>query len=215
MYTYIVYSDWIELLNANKDRLEDIISTVEQDQSSVPALRDVFKPFQLLPLNNVSVVIIGQNPYNAKPGMANGLAFSLDLGTSATIDAMFSEIRRSYNTIPQSSLLLGWVNQGVLLLNSVLTINLKGSKSTIDHEVAWYFFMRHLVYYISKARPTCVFMLWGTKAHELSKYIRAPSELIIESPFPLNTEKFLGCNAFVKCNVVLEKYNCTTIDWTK
>jgi uracil-DNA glycosylase len=214
IYTYLIKDDWIDVFEMNRERISDAMAVVEKDEHIVPPLNTIFRPFQLTSLKDVRVVIVGQNPYDSSPGMANGLAFSLTSGTSRTIETIFKEVSRSYGSHPKSTNLMGWVEQGILLLNAMLTSSL--CKPGINHELEWYFFMRHLVYYISRKNPKVVFMLWGKKAHDFSRYIKTTSDGIIKDPFPLERDKtdFVGSNTFVKCNKALTSRGCDQINWT-
>ena len=171
----------------------------------------------MLSVDKVRVVIIGQNPYNAKPNMANGIAFSVDSGTSATLNTINKELVRSYGTPLRDYTLKHWMDQGVLLLNATFTINLKDTECDFNHADLWTFFTENLVYWISRHTTHNVFLLWGTMASRYTRVLKGSDVTVIKSPFPLERasqqESFVGSDTFVKCNKALIKLGKLPIEW--
>lgn len=209
LYLFELEKGWYELFDLNRDRLTSVLAIVEKDHYVVPSLEYVFKPFSLIGLSQVHVVIVGQNPYDAKLGMANGIPFALNPGQepSATINTINEELRRCYGKILDDYSFEKWISQGVLLLNSAFTATLKGQSSDINHKDVWVFFVQNLLHYIAKNKPSTVFMLWGKEACGFTKILKGMDVTVIKSPFPLDrsssTEKFVGSNTFVKCDKAL------------
>lgn len=211
MYLFELKEGWYEIFNSNKERLMNVLSIVEKDHYVVPSIDRIFRPFTMIDLSEVRVVIVGQNPYNTMPGMANGIPFALDDGfkISSTIKCINQELLRCYNKELTDYSFEKWISQGVLLLNSMFTTTLKGHKSSVCHKDIWVFFVQNLLYCISKSKPSTVFMLWGKEAHSLIKTLKGMDINVIKSPFPLdrsggnNNDKFVGSDVFIKCDKIL------------
>lgn len=220
MYCYCLHPDWLELFNNNQSRVKNIFEIVEKDPMHVPSLHEVFKPFEIMPLDKIKVVIIGQNPYNSAPGLANGIAFSVppEIGTSATLETINQELYMSFGKGLSDCTLSNWVKQGVLLLNSCLTATLSKQDIGFSHDDVWTFFMENLVYWLSRNTTEIVFMLWGKRAERFMKLLKGTDSVVIKSPFPLSRnmkgDSFIGSNVFIKCNTALSKIGKQQIVWT-
>lgn len=220
LYEYRVDPSWDEFFQSNQCRLNHIFSFIETDEHIVPSLDLVFKPFELISLDRVKVVIVGQNPYNTAPGMSNGLAFSVppEIGIGATLETIDQELIKSYGKPLSDTTLMHWVRQGVLLLNSTFTTTLKGKDCNFSHDDVWSFFIENLMYWISRKVTRAVFLLWGKSAGKYTKVLKGSETVIIKSPFPLSRsmhgESFVGSQTFEKCNKALVKAGKTAIDWT-
>lgn len=201
------------VLDLNRPRITSAMAVAETDEHCTPILDLILRPFQLISLSEVRVVIVGQNPYDTTHGMANGIAFALDQGSSPTINAISTELIRTYKRGLSTPDLLHWVQQGVLLLNTTFTTTIKEYKSDVDHVAEWFFFTRHLLQYIS-THSDAIFMLWGRHAHDLARDLSAPSARIIKDPFPLARTGFIGSDAFLKCDKAMQTRNLNVIDWT-
>lgn len=186
----------------------------------MPNLHVIFLPFETLGLEDINVVIVGQNPYDYEKGMASGMALShsTKMPMSGTLQAINEEVVRCYGKGLRDSTLDGWIRQGVFLINTILTTVQRPHKSKVDHVLQWHFFMEYLFYKMSTERSGIVYILLGHKAQQYSKSIKRTSNLVLSCPFPSKrkgqSETFLGCNVFVEANKFIAKSNKVAIDWT-
>ena len=176
-----------------------------------PSKENVFKAFKLCPVNNTKVVIIGDEPYY--DGNATGLAFGNKdlLKVSTSLTNIFKEIENDIYDgfkLDQDPDLTRWAEQGVLLINTALTVEKDKPGS---HKKYWNKFIKEVVSKISQTNP-CIFMLWGDNAKEYIDCIVRESNIILTSECPTN-EKFLGSDRFSSCNEVLEAMGHSTIEW--
>lgn len=180
------------------------------DKQIYPARENIFKSFELLELDRVRVVILGQDPYHGSD-QANGLAFAVKEGlqTPPSLQNIFKEIKSTYGEVPSSTTLEGWAEQGVLLLNTVLTVR-EGSPNS-HKDKGWEIFTNKIIEALGDKDQPMVFMLWGNSARNKKILIKNKNHLILEAPHPspLSAHRgFLGCNHFVKANEFLkEKIN--------
>lgn len=202
------------------DRLENLISEIDKERevtSIYPVKEDVFKAFELTDFLDIKVVIIGQDPY-FNEGQANGLAFSVKKGVKIppSLKNIFKELSDDLGEeIPTSGDLSNWAKQGVLLLNSTLTVEEKKPNSHTKY--TWSIFTDSIIKYISDYKSNVVFILWGNFAIKKSKLIDSSKHLIIQSshPSPLSARhSFFGSKVFSKCNLYLEKNLMKKIDWS-
>ena len=176
----------------------------------------IFNAFNQTPFEQVRVVILGQDPYHG-PGQAHGLAFSVRDGIQLppSLQNIFKEIRAETGApIPESGNLQRWAEQGVLLLNNVLTVeaHLAGS----HRGKGWETFTEHIIKYLNEHCDHLVFLLWGRDARSKKAMIDTKKHLVLESahPSPLSAYNgFFGNNHFVKCNEQLEQWHLTPIIW--
>ena len=215
-----MHESWQEFLQAEFEqpyfkKLSDFLKQAYQNSTVYPPKQQVFTAFTT-DLNNVKVVILGQDPYH-EPGQAHGLAFSVrdNIKTPPSLVNIYKEINREYGTpIPKSGNLKRWQEQGVLLLNNVLTV--EAHKAGSHRGYGWEDFTLHCVEYLSKNRPHLVFLLWGRDARNKAKLIDKQKHLVLESahPSPLSTYNgFFGNNHFKTCNEWLESHNLEAIRW--
>ncbi|RAX54642.1 uracil-DNA glycosylase [Helicobacter sp. 16-1353] len=178
----------------------------------------LFNAFNLVQFDSVKVVIIGQDPYhnieNSTP-QANGLAFSVspNLTPPPSLKNIFKEINRDLGIkIPKSGDLTSWTKQGVLLLNSILSVEL--NKPLSHKAFGWEIFTDKIIEIISSKRENIVFMLWGNYAKGKRKLIDERRHFILEAPHPSPLSRgFIGCSHFSKCNEILAKNNLKEINW--
>ena len=188
-----------------------------------PERKNIFKALELTPLNKVRVVILGQDPYH-QPGQAQGLAFSVDEGVKLppSLLNIFKELDREYHCgIPKSGNLEAWARQGVLLLNTVLTVRQGKPNSHAGH--GWEIFTDEIIKLIGQQPQPIVFLLWGKQAQVKGQLIMQQIAdgtlkgdrkiLMAAHPSPLSARNFIGCDHFVKCNDFLEKHETTPIQW--
>lgn len=215
-----MHESWQEFLQAEFEqpyfkKLSDFLKQAYQNSTVYPPKQQVFTAFTT-DLNNVKVVILGQDPYH-EPGQAHGLAFSVrdNIKTPPSLVNIYKEISREYGTpIPKSGNLKRWQEQGVLLLNNVLTV--EAHKAGSHRGYGWEDFTLHCVEYLSKNRPHLVFVLWGRDARNKAKLIDKQKHLVLESahPSPLSAYNgFFGNNHFKTCNEWLESHNLEAIQW--
>lgn len=215
-----MHESWQEFLQAEFEqpyfkKLSDFLKQAYQNSTVYPPKQQVFTAFTT-DLNNVKVVVLGQDPYH-EPGQAHGLAFSVrdNIKTPPSLVNIYKEINREYGTpIPKSGNLKRWQEQGVLLLNNVLTV--EAHKAGSHRGYGWEDFTLHCVEYLSKNRPHLVFLLWGRDARNKAKLIDKQKHLVLESahPSPLSAYNgFFGNNHFRTCNEWLESHNLEAIQW--
>lgn len=175
----------------------------------------IFSAFNRTPFSKVKVVIIGQDPYHG-PGQANGLCFSVAEGINSppSLKNIFKELNTDLGIpIPYSGNLEPWADQGVLLLNAVLTVraNTPGS----HQKKGWEIFTDAVIKAISDNKKGVVFLLWGNFAHTKEALINDKKHFILKAahPSPLARGAFFGCKHFSKTNRILETESIAPIDW--
>jgi uracil-DNA glycosylase len=213
--------DWLDILNTSclKDQFNEILNNVNKiycEKDIYPQKENIFKALNITSFKNVKVVIIGQDPYHGD-GEANGLAFSLNENVKITpsLRNIFKELENDLNIKRTSKDLSGWAKQGVLLLNTILTV--EKDKPLSHKDLGWEKITDYLIKYISDNKENVVFILWGNYAKAKKKIIDENKHLIIESnhPSPLSASKgFFGSKPFSKTNNYLIKNNQSVIDWS-
>lgn len=180
-----------------------------------PPPKDVFRAFDLCPFSKVKVVIVGQDPYHG-PRQANGLSFAVHDGLSLppSLQNIFKEIHADLKITPHGSGDLSrWAKQGVLLLNSVLTVTANNPGS--HREKGWEKFTDAVIKVLNAKREHVVYLLWGNYARMKGEIINREKNLVLMSghPSPYSVHLFFGQHHFTKCNEYLEKYGIKPIDW--
>lgn len=181
-----------------------------------PLRENVMNSMKYTPLKNVKVVIVGQDPYHGE-GEAHGLSFSVNPGIKVppSLVNIYKELHRDLGTyIPNNGYLLKWAKQGVLLLNSVLTV-VKDTPGS-HRGKGWEIFTDEVIKTVNDKTTPVVFLLWGIYAKEKKKLITNPIHLVLESshPSPFSVRNgFDGCSHFSKANNFLSKNNIEPIDW--
>lgn len=180
-----------------------------------PAPQNIFNAFNLTPLDNVKVVIIGQDPYH-EPGQAHGLCFSVPDGIRIppSLINIYKEIEGDLGrkSVTNGDL-TAWANQGVLLLNSTLTVRAHTAASHAGK--GWEQFTDAVIKALSQ-RPNIVYMLWGSYAQRKADFVNPDNNLILKSvhPSPLSAHRgFFGNHHFSKANEYLSAHGKTPIDW--
>ena len=176
----------------------------------------IFNAFNSTPFEKVRVVILGQDPYHAK-GQAMGLCFSVPHGVAvpASLKNIYKELHRDIGfKIPNHGDLTHWAEQGVFLLNAILTVeqNNAGSHS----KIGWHLFTDAVIKTLSDHREGLIFLLWGNYARSKKLLIDERKHIILEAahPSPLARDAFSGCSHFSKTNSILTQRGEQTIDWT-
>ncbi|MCU0416684.1 MAG: uracil-DNA glycosylase [Cytophagaceae bacterium] len=197
-------------------KLVDFIKSERQQSILYPPGPLIFKAFEACPLEQVKVVIIGQDPYHG-PGQANGLCFSVSDGQKLppSLQNIFKEIHRDLGKpIPTSGNLERWAQQGVLLLNATLTVRAH-SPGSHQHQ-GWEIFTDAVIQVLSATQLQLVFLLWGSYAQQKGSIIDSRKHLILQSPHPSPFSAhrgFLGNSHFSKTNDYLTSHGKSAIDW--
>ena len=183
-----------------------------------PPGSQIFRAFDLTPVSQVKVVILGQDPYHG-PGQAHGLSFSVPEGVPAppSLKNIFKEIESDLGVrMSGYPNLEKWARQGVLLLNAVLTV--RAGQPTSHSKIGWQEFTDAVIKYISDNCKGVVFMLWGGNARAKKSLITNPNHLVLECahPSPLSAYNgFFGCGHFVRANKFLISKGEAPIEWEK
>jgi uracil-DNA glycosylase len=198
------------------NKLQQEIEKEYNTQTVFPQKENIYKAFDLTPLDNVKVVIIGQDPYHGK-GQAEGLSFSVQKGIKhpPSLKNIFKELKADTgNEIPENGSLQKWAEQGVFLLNTTLTVR---EKSPASHaKIGWQMFTDHVIQYINEQTEHVVFILWGAHAQKKETLINKQKHCVIKSahPSPFSAHKgFFGSKPFSNANHYLEKHHKKPITW--
>ncbi|MEO7174424.1 MAG: uracil-DNA glycosylase [Saprospiraceae bacterium] len=175
----------------------------------------IFNAFNHTPLHKVKVVILGQDPYH-QPGQAMGLSFSVPagIGVPASLKNIYKELHQDTGKIiPSNGDLTGWADQGVFLLNSMLTV--EANQAGAHKAIGWQTFTDRVIQLLSEHQEHLVFLLWGNFAREKQGLIDADKHLILEAahPSPLARGAFFGCKHFSKANEWLVAKGIEPIRW--
>lgn len=181
-----------------------------------PDKNNIFNALRLTPYEEVKVVILGQDPYHG-PGQAHGLSFSVQPGvkTPPSLLNMYKELRDDLGCfIPNNGYLVSWAKQGVLLLNTVLTV--REGEANSHRKKGWENFTDEVICKLNERDKPVIFLLWGNNAKEKMKLITNPKHFILTTvhPSPLSaTRGFMGCKHFSKTNDILRGLGEKEIDW--
>ena len=218
-----IVESWNELIQREseksyfKDTLIPFLDAEYATETVYPERENIFHALDLTPLQSVKAVILGQDPYH-EPGQAHGLAFSVPEGIDVppSLKNIFEEIRSEYDCCtPKSGNLEQWAKQGVLLLNTVLTVRAHEANSHAGH--GWEIFTDVVLEQLGQQKQPIVFMLWGNPAQKKERLIRGAGHLILKTshPSPLSVYRgFRGCGHFRACNDFLIRHGFEPIDWT-
>lgn len=189
----------------------------EYEGKIFPEEKEIFRAFDVCPFEKVKVVILGQDPYPTK-GFANGLSFSVNDDVHPfpkSLTNIFKEINNDIGrSLPKNGNLMRWAEQGVLLLNTVLTVK-EGSPDS-HKDIGWEKFTNRVIELLSNQKKGLVFILWGAKATAKSTLINENKHLILSSvhPSPLSAYRgFFGSKHFSKANDYLNENNLSVINW--
>ena len=206
------------LLSPQMDALRCfLLQEKQQNKVIYPPSSLIFNALNTTPLNQVKVVIIGQDPYHG-PNQAHGLSFSVQRGVALppSLRNIFHELHTDLGVpIPRHGDLTHWAEQGVLLLNSVLTV--EAGQPTSHQKQGWEDFTDHVIDVLNQQREHIVFILWGAYAQRKGQRIDPNKHLILKaahpSPLAANRGGFFGCKVFSKSNNYLKQNGIEPIDW--
>lgn len=216
-----IEKSWGEALNPefNKPYFLQLKKFLLEDKKNFtvyPPGKLIFSAFNHTPLNQVKVVILGQDPYHGK-GQANGLCFSVNQGIPMppSLSNIFKEIQNDLNfPLPSSGNLERWADQGVLLLNAILTV--RANEPGSHQGKGWELFTNSVIQYLSQNMEGIIFLLWGKYAQAKESIIDSSRHYILKAahPSPFSAYNgFFGCKHFSKTNALLSARDKQEIDW--
>ena len=216
-------NDWDEALSEefNKDyylKLREFLKAEYFSRTVYPPMNDIFNALKYTSLKETKVVILGQDPYHG-PGQAHGLCFSVKNGIPAppSLKNIYKEIESDLGVImPPSTELTGWARQGVLLLNTTLTVR-EGAAASHKGQ-GWEILTDKIISLVGNKSTPTVFMLWGSHARAKRELITSSNHLVLECahPSPLSAYNgFFGSRHFSRANEFLTSHGASPIDWTK
>ncbi len=212
---------WDELLKEEfqkeyYQKLRQILAHEYKTQTIYPDMHDIFNAIRTTDYPDVKAVILGQDPYHG-PGQAHGLCFSVQPGVEPppSLKNIYKELNTELGIpIPQTGYLLPWAKQGVLLLNTVLTV--RAGQANSHKNLGWEILTDRIISLLNERETPMVFLLWGANARAKQALITNPNHLILSCahPSPLSAYNgFFGCGHFQKCNEFLESHGMEPIDW--
>lgn len=215
-------NDWDELLKDEfeKDyyiRLRGQLAKEYRTQTVYPDMHDIFNALKYTPYSGVNAVILGQDPYHGE-GQAHGLCFSVKKGVQPppSLKNIFKEINDDLGVeVPDHGELTAWAKQGILLLNTVLTVRCGEANS--HKGMGWENFTDRIIELLNEREAPIVFLLWGSNARQKKRLITNPKHLILETvhPSPLSAYNgFFGCRHFSRTNEFLRENGRSEIDWS-
>ena len=213
---------WLAHLRAEFDKpymheLRSFLVSEKQEHAVFPPGADIFNAFSYTPLDQVRVVILGQDPYHG-PGQAHGLCFSVRKGVRPppSLQNIFKELHQDLGVVrPDHGELTSWAEQGVLLLNTVLTVRAHSANSHRGR--GWEQFTDRVIELLNSHKEGLVFVLWGSAAGKKAQMIDGRRHLILRSPHPspLSAHRgFFGCGHFSEINHHLQQRGGDPIDWS-
>ncbi|WLV24879.1 uracil-DNA glycosylase [Aciduricibacillus chroicocephali] len=217
----ILKNDWAEVLNKEFDKsyyleLRDFLKHEYAEHTIYPAMDDIYNALHYTDYHNVKVVILGQDPYHG-PNQAQGFSFSVqpEVKIPPSLRNIYKEMHDDLGLpIPDHGCLKSWAKQGVLLLNTVLTVRAKQPNS--HKGKGWEQFTNEVIREVNAKKDSVVFILWGKHAQEKETLITGRQHFIIKSahPSPFAAHKgFFGSKPFSRANEFLEQNGRTPIDW--
>jgi len=213
---------WKDVLHTEREQeyFKSVIAHVERERGSgkiiYPKNSDIFNALSFTPFEDVKVVLVGQDPYHG-PNQAHGLCFSVLPGVSPppSLVNVFKEIANDLKLpIPSHGCLEKWARQGVLLLNTVLTV--EAGRPESHRGIGWERFTDRVIKELNERKSGLVFLLWGAHAQEKGAAIDPLKHYILKAshPSPFSAQRgFFGCGHFSKTNEILRKLGRTEIDW--
>lgn len=216
-----ITNDWLEPLSIEfkKPYYAKLYQTIKQEYNTrevFPSPDDIFNAFELTPLSKVKVVILGQDPYH-NVGQAHGLCFSVkpEVEIPPSLVNIYRELHDDLGCyIPNNGYLVKWAEQGVLLLNTVLTV--QAHRANSHRGIGWEEFTDAAILAVNEEDRPIVFILWGRPAQMKAGMLNNPKHLILKAPHPspLSADRgFFGSRPFSQTNAFLEAHGVEPVDW--
>ena len=217
----VLTNDWGPLLEEECKKpyfteLEQFLNQEYRQYHVYPAAENIYNAFHYTSFEEVKVVILGQDPYHG-PNQAHGLSFSVQPGVKIppSLKNIYKELQEDLGcSIPNHGYLVEWAKQGVLLLNTVLTV--REGEAHSHRGKGWEIFTDHVIHLLNEREEPIVFILWGKPAQTKIPYINTDRHAILTSvhPSPLSANRgFFGSKPFSKTNDYLKKWGMTEINW--
>ena len=212
---------WSDILGSEKEQnyFKDLLQFLAKERAVgkiiYPAENEIFSAFRESPYKDIKVVILGQDPYHGA-GQAHGLSFSVkpNVKPPPSLKNIFLELKNDLNIpMPKHGYLKKWANQGVLLLNTALTV--EESKPQAHAKIGWTRFTDKVIEKLNEHTEPLVFMLWGAHAKNKGALLNNTKHLVLTAahPSPFSVKGFLGCKHFSKANNFLIEKGRQPIDW--
>lgn len=216
-----ITNDWLEGIGEEfkKPYYRDLYTFIKEEYSKCvvyPQADDIFNAFHFTPLSKVKVVIIGQDPYHGE-GQAHGLAFSVkpEVEIPPSLVNIYKELQDDLGCeIPNHGYLQKWAEQGVLLLNTVLTV--RAHQANSHQGKGWEQFTDAVIHAVNEQDRPIVFLLWGRPAQMKKPMLTNPKHLVLTAPHPspLSAYRgFFGCKHFSQANAFLKENGVSPVDW--
>ncbi len=215
-------NDWDKVLSdyfasEHYSNLRNRLALEYKNETIYPSAHDIFAALKLTSLSDTKVVILGQDPYHGEH-QAHGLSFSVNRGVAVppSLRNIFTELKADISgfTYPEHGCLKAWAQQGVLLLNTVLTV--RAGQANSHKNLGWQVFTDRVICALSQDSSPKVFFLWGKPAQQKAQLITSERHLILNAPHPspLSAHRgFFGCGHFSKANAFLQQHGKEQIDW--
>lgn len=214
-------NDWDEILKDEFEKeyyqkLRKFLITEYKSETIYPKMENIFSALKLTSYKDCKVLILGQDPYHG-PNQAHGLAFSVNIGikTPPSLQNMYKELRDELGLyVPNNGYLVPWAEQGILLLNTALTVRAGAANS--HSKVGWEIFTDSIIKYLNDREDPVIFVLWGRNARKKKAFINTDRHYILEAahPSPLSAHNgFFGCGHFKKINEILSSLGKKEINW--
>lgn len=215
-------NEWDEILKDEfqSDYYAQIRETLKQEYASheiYPPMQDIFNALRYTSYSDVKAVLLGQDPYHG-PGQAHGLCFSVRPGVAPppSLQNIFKELQSDMGLpAPHSGCLIPWAKEGLLMLNTTLTV--RRGQANSHSKIGWTKFTDAIIQKLNDHEQPIVFLLWGSNARSKKALITNPNHLILETvhPSPLSAHQgFFGSRHFSQCNEFLMAHGIAPIDWT-
>lgn len=216
-----INQDWDEVLASEfeKPYFKELWENVETEYARgtvYPSKENIFNALSYTPYHNVRVLLLGQDPYHG-PGQAHGMAFSVQPGTAfpPSLQNIFKELGQDVGMpYPDTGCLIPWAEQGVLLLNTVLTV--RESEPNSHKKLGWTTFTDAIISKLNEREEPVIFLLWGANAREKLPLITGHQHFVLSTvhPSPLSASRgFFGCKHFSKTNTILKRLGQEPIRW--
>lgn len=217
----ILQNDWSPLLEGEFEKpyyqkLRGFLAEEYRGRTVYPDMYDIYSAFHLTPFSQMKVVILGQDPYHGA-GQAHGLSFSVKPGIAIppSLLNIYKELKDDLGCrIPNNGYLVHWAKQGVLLLNTVLTV--QQDRPNSHKGMGWETFTDHVISILNERETPIVFILWGKNAQQKLPMIHNRNHLVIQSahPSPFSANRgFFGSRPFSRANAFLKSHGIPEIDW--